>query len=114
MSADSGWWEDLGVTRKASLAKLSRPRLFGVIQRERLFALLDENRGRLLVWLSGPPGAGKTTLVATYLESRELTSLWYQVDPGDADPASFFHYLTVAARTLGGARRFRRASAIRL
>jgi LuxR family transcriptional regulator, maltose regulon positive regulatory protein len=91
------------MTRKASLAKLSRPRLFGVIQRERLFALLDENRGRPLVWLSGPPGAGKTTLVATYLETRELPALWYQVDPGDADPASFFYYLSVAARTLGAA-----------
>jgi hypothetical protein len=64
----------------------SRPRLFSALSRERLFALLDEQRAHPLIWVDGPPGASKTTLVASYLESRRLRALWYHVDGGDADP----------------------------
>src|SRR3990172_856637 len=45
-----------------------------------------------------PPGAGKTPLVATYLDARGLAAAWYRVDEGDRDIASFFHYLTLAVR----------------
>src|ERR1700704_6276125 len=91
---------DSGMSKKASLAKISRPRLFGVVPRERLFALLDDNRGRPLIWISGPPGAGKTALMASYLEDRGLPCVWYQIEPGDADPASLFHYLALAAESV--------------
>jgi DNA-binding SARP family transcriptional activator len=43
------------------------------------------------VW--GPPGAGKTTAVATYLSHRKLSAVWYQLDASDGDIATFFHHV---------------------
>jgi ATP/maltotriose-dependent transcriptional regulator MalT/DNA-binding SARP family transcriptional activator len=84
-----------------SFAKTTRPSLAGVIPRERLFGRLDELMGKAVVWLTGPPGCGKTTLAASYLEARKPASLWYQLDEGDADVASFFYYLGLASEQAG-------------
>ncbi len=86
---------------RRSLAKLTRPRLHAAYSRERLFRLLDDARASPLVWIAGPPGAGKTTLAATWLEARRLGAIWYQLDAGDADPATFFYYLRRAADAAG-------------
>ncbi len=75
------------------IAKLTPPRLGPLVERERLFRRLDEARERPLVWLHGPPGAGKSVLVASYLAARGETPLWYQVDEGDDDIATFFYFL---------------------
>jgi ATP/maltotriose-dependent transcriptional regulator MalT/DNA-binding SARP family transcriptional activator len=79
---------------KPRLAKLTRPKLHNVLARERLFALLDGARQRALTWVVGPPGAGKTALVASYLEEEKLKGTWYHLDTSDHDPATFFHYLS--------------------
>lgn len=85
-------------TRQRLLAKLTRPRLYSAVARERLFAQLDEARGRRsAICIVGPPGAGKTTLAASWLDARDAKGIWYQVDAGDTDLATFFHYLGQAA-----------------
>lgn len=87
----------------ANLAKLSRPRLYDALPRERLFTLLDHERQRHpVVWISAQAGAGKTTLIASYLAARKIRGIWYQVDGGDADPATLFYYLGQAAKSLPG------------
>lgn len=43
-------------------------------------------------------GSGKTTLIASYLDARKLPCIWYQVDAGDGDIASFFYYMGLAGK----------------
>ena len=50
-----------------------------------------------MLWITGPPGCGKTALVSSYIESRRLPCLWYKVDDADADIGTFFYYLGLAA-----------------
>ena len=79
----------------ARLAKVTRPRPTDIFLRERLFRRLDRERCPV-VWINAPPGAGKTTLVSSYIAERNLRHLWYQLDSGDGDLGTFFHYLGVA------------------
>lgn len=70
----------------------------GIVQRVRLFLLLDDCCQKPVAWISGPGGSGKTTLVSSYLASRSVPAIWYQVDQGDADPATFFYYMALASQ----------------
>jgi len=83
---------------RALFAKTTRPSFSGVLPRERLFDLLDKARQNPVIWITGPPGAGKTTLAASYIDTRKLSSLWYQLDETDVDVASFFFHLEAAAK----------------
>jgi ATP/maltotriose-dependent transcriptional regulator MalT/DNA-binding SARP family transcriptional activator len=87
-----------------AFAKTTRPVIAAHVPRERLFARLDGSVGRTCAWISGPPGAGKTTLAASYVEARNYRALWYHVDADDADVATFFHYFRHAAQKVEGVR----------
>jgi len=82
--------------------KLSIPGLKAVFPRERLFNRIDSLRNGSAIWITGAPGAGKTTLVASYVAERRLPCLWYQVDGGDGDAAGFFRFFSTAARSFSG------------
>ncbi len=84
--------------QSASFAKVTLPSLTRIYHRTRLFKRIDQSCRKPLIWVTGPGGCGKTTLVSSYVQSRALSCLWYQVDPGDADPATFFYYLGLAAK----------------
>jgi len=89
----------MAVTRTPSpISKISFPVFGGTFPRKRLFRVLDRARKRPIVWISGPAGCGKTTLASTYLFDRKIPCLWYQIDEGDNDVASFFYYMGLAAR----------------
>ena len=79
-------------------AKVSAPRLFEVYRRNALFRALDAARKKRVTWISAPAGAGKTSVVTTYLAARRIPALWYNVDARDADVAHLFHYMTIAAK----------------
>ena len=78
-------------------SKFTRPSVRDVVPRQRLFKTLASGKNYSAIWLAGPPGSGKTTLVADYLNSLNQPCIWYRVDQGDADIATFFHYFTQAA-----------------
>ena len=79
-----------------ALTKTTRPTLASVLARDKLLTVLDGREHASVLWVWGPPGSGKTTLVASYLESRDLDSHWYQLDAGDSDVATFFYFMGLA------------------
>ena len=81
------------------IAKITSPRCTEVLCRERLFRILDSLRQRPVTWIAAPAGFGKTTLVASYLTQKNISSLWYSLDERDSDTAIFFHFMGLAART---------------
>jgi len=74
---------DTGIGSRTSTislpAKLTRPRLAQVYARARLFELLDQAIESSAVWVEAAPGAGKTTLAASWVDVRRRPCVWYQV-----------------------------------
>jgi ATP/maltotriose-dependent transcriptional regulator MalT/DNA-binding SARP family transcriptional activator len=82
-------------------SKISPPSGTGLYPRRRLFEILDNTRQQCsILWISAPSGSGKTSLVASYLHERRIKAIWFKVDAGDGDVASFFNYMNIAAQGL--------------
>ena len=86
--------------------KITKPRMDLTLNRESLFALLDKYREYPVIWVVGPAGSGKTSLVSSYIEQRKIPYLWYKVDETDADAANVFFYLRLGAKTASLRKKF--------
>ncbi|MBU0991405.1 MAG: hypothetical protein KJ737_02830 [Proteobacteria bacterium] len=80
------------------MIKISRPIPDGEYIRHRLFRRMGELRKKQVTWLSAPAGSGKTTLVGSYIQEGKIPCLWYQMDAGDTDLATFFYYMGEAGK----------------
>lgn len=78
--------------------KIEKPVYSNILRRKRLFTLLDEGGRGSLVWICGPAGYGKTTLISSFVDHKKVPTIWYQWDQGDRDPATFYYYLGLACR----------------
>ena len=83
-----------------TMAKLCAPKNYSVYNRARLFNILDQTLIAPVTWLSAPAGSGKTSLITSYCQHKSILPLWYQVDEGDSDIASFFYCLGLMAHSL--------------
>jgi DNA-binding SARP family transcriptional activator len=79
-------------------AKIIRPVFKNAVRRERLYNLLAEDPDKQLIWISGPAGFGKTTLISDYIGHNKIPYIWFQFDKGDKDPATFYYYLGLSRR----------------
>jgi LuxR family maltose regulon positive regulatory protein len=79
------------------IAKITAPKLAQVAPRLRLFGMLDQSSATV-TWITGPAGSGKTTLAASWLVARKIPCLWYRLDEGDSDLATFFYYMGLAGK----------------
>ena len=91
--------------------KIAVPRArAGVVLRPRLVKRLWQAVERPFTLASAPAGFGKTTLLATAVQSprRDVRVAWLSLDQEDSDPARFFQYLIFALQSvvpnLGAAR----------
>jgi DNA-binding SARP family transcriptional activator len=93
--------------RKAGrvVPKLLAPATQGIVRRPRVLTAIDRGLRSGICWIAAPAGYGKTTAVADYLRQKRLEHIWYRVDQGDQDVASFFHYLALSRTPARGAPR---------
>jgi LuxR family maltose regulon positive regulatory protein len=102
MGESNSDWGPL-IDTKFFVPRLSHP----LFVRSRLLPLLDGSLQRKLTLVSAPAGYGKTTLMATWLQSYpkaypqarpqgDLRVAWLSLEPGDNDPRRFWTYVLTA------------------
>ena len=78
--------------------KIHQPQLNEYVLRENLIKRTIDNSNKAVTAVIAPPGYGKTTLISSYLNSKNEPSVWYSVDDSDADFASFFPQFSLGIR----------------
>lgn len=71
-------------------AKWGSPRITNAFRRHRLFKVLDDMAGAPCTWVVAPGGYGKTYLLQSYIKAGGRPAIWYNLDEGDSDIATFF------------------------
>ena len=77
--------------------------LRGLVRRERLFELLGRGTERPVTLVTGPAGAGKTLLVASWLQGAALPGsvVWVSVERGERDATRFWRAVIDGLRASG-------------
>jgi LuxR family maltose regulon positive regulatory protein len=84
------------------VAKTARPLMVrGVVDRPRLFHLLDRAVRNPLTVVRAGAGWGKTVLVSGWAETRAATVAWLSLDRYDNDPQTFWTYAVAALHGAG-------------
>lgn len=60
-----------------------RPLPKNIVARPHLFNRIDLLLKNSSIWLSANAGSGKTSLISSYIEHRNLTCFWCQLDTGE-------------------------------
>jgi LuxR family maltose regulon positive regulatory protein len=71
-----------------------------LLPRPHLVDWLESQIDKRLILISAPPGYGKTTILADFLNASDYPFAWYQLDANDSDPAVFLTYLIEALRRM--------------
>ena len=82
------------------VAKLVAPRARQIVRRGRVLGAIHRALRSGACWVAAPGGYGKTIAVRDYLQKTGAPHIWYRVDEGDQDVASFFHYMALSVRGL--------------
>ncbi|GHO49124.1 LuxR C-terminal-related transcriptional regulator [Ktedonospora formicarum] len=81
-------------------AKLSMPFVPQyLVERTRLFALLQKTIERSVTLVCASAGSGKSTLVSSWLRQTSLPFAWLSLDQADNDPTRFWSYFFTALDT---------------
>ncbi len=78
--------------------KFTPPPVGGNLPRPHLIQWLEGHNQQRLILVSAPPGYGKTTLLADFLNAHSRPAAWYQLESSDSDPTVFLTYLIEAIR----------------
>ncbi len=78
------------------LTKILRPGIGRLVERTRLYELLDSQKEIRITWIWAPAGSGKTSLLASYSIKSGLPTIWYRLDEGDRDVSTFFELFSRA------------------
>ena len=92
-------YDDAHMRTVARSHKFRRPVLHHYVPRTAILEQLASSSNKPATAVLAPPGYGKTTLISNYTESFQGTSIWYSIDDGDADLASFFHHFSHAIQS---------------
>ena len=85
-------------------SKLTSPRLPGwMVARPRLDQRIAEGAGGPVTMVTGPPGAGKTTALASWAAASVTPArvAWVTLDDYDNQPGSFWSHVVKALRQVG-------------
>ena len=82
------------------LTKIYRPKIQdNLVNRQELTDALDRSKNKKLVLVSAPPGYGKTSLIAQWINKRKHAATWYSLDNSDNDPSQFLTCIIAGIQT---------------